>query len=526
MNLTPYQKKQLRFVLILILGIPATIFAVYQGVRLIIKAGADATPKEVVVSNLTTNSLTITWVTEKEVEGYVVPVLNGTEQSPVKDKRGDGKRTSHYVELKSLEPSTEYSFILLSDGDKYNSGQGGQYKFSTAPVGEDTPVPNPVYGSVEGGDADNVMVYVMFKDKSVYPVSTDVPTNGNWIVELSSMRSVSNKSMVKTTSDTQLVVMARDGVNKGAVLQGAYSTLFNSSGQLNQNLALEDMELNELLAYFPNEAILGTSTPQEPEEPKPPKEPEEPVVPIKPTTQYTPRQDVVWENITTENTTPNLLSGEDTIVISNLTDTNFVISWRSSEKEEGYCKYGISKTEINNEMRDSRDSITTRGKYYSHYIESPRLEPDTTYYFEVYSGTKVYDNDGVKYSLKTLSTLSSPPPLETRAGKVINASDPSDWVLIFRIMDNDELGTSGSSGDISVLPDVNGKWVLVMGDARSEDGSSYFSFSNSDILQAYFLGADSKKYDFNLSQNDIELDVSKIGSGTTSKVNYYPIMEY
>jgi hypothetical protein len=57
-----------------------------------------------------------------------------------------------------------------------------------------------------------------------------------------------------------------------------------------------------------------------------------------------------------------------------------------------------------------------------------------------------------------------------------------------------------------------------MGDARSEDGSSYFSFSNSDILQAYFLGADSKKYDFNLSQNDIELDVSKIGSGTTSKV--------
>ncbi len=522
MNLTPHQKRQLRFILILLIGIPATMFGVYKGVQYLTMAGADATPKGAVVSNLTSSALVVSWVTEKEVKGYVVPVLNGTEQSPVADDKGDEKSSSHYVQLKSLEPSTDYSFTLLSDGDKYKNGDGGEYKFTTARVEEETLIPNSVQGSIEGNDLKNAEVYVMFSDKSVYPVSARVPEHGGWLVELSAFKSVTDKSSVKTTKDTQLVVIARNGMGKGAVLEGAYSALFDSKDTLVQNLILEDMELTKFLSYFPNEAILGVSviepkptpTPTPTPTPSPTPAPTPPPQP----TAYVVKQDVVWDNITSDSSSPSLTTGEDTILITNLTDTNFIISWRSSSKEEGYVKYGTEKTEIKSELRDARDNLTTRGKYYSHYIESVRLEPDTTYYFEVYSGTSIYDDNGQKYSVKTLPTLSSPPPLETRAGKIINATDPSDWVLIFKIVDNDELGTLGSSGYISVLPDVNGTWVLVMGDARSEDGSSYFSFSNSDILQGYFLGAESKKYDFNLSQNDIELNIDELGEGTGTKV--------
>lgn len=517
MNLTPHQKRQLRLILILLIGIPATMFGVYKGVQYLTMAGADATPKGAVVSNLTTSALVVSWVTEKEVKGYVVPVLSSTEQSPVADEKGDEKSSSHYVQLKSLEPSTQYSFTLLSDGDKYKNGEGGEYKFTTAAVGVDTPVPNPVQGSVEGEDLENAIVYIMFTDKSVYPVSARVPEHGGWLAELSSLRSVTDKSVVKTTNDTQLVVIVRNGSGKGAILQGAYSALFDSNGKLVQNLILEDMELTKFLSYLPNEAILGVSVIEPKPEPEPEPEPEKPTPTPQPT-EYVVKQDVVWDNIGSDSSSPSLTTGEDTILITNLTDTNFIISWRSSSKEEGYVKYGTAKTEMNSELRDARDNLTTRGKYYSHYIESVRLEPNTTYYFEVYSGSSLYDNNGQKYSVKTFPTLSSPPPLETRAGKIVNATDPSDWVLIFKIIDNDELGTLDSSGYISVLPDVNGTWVLVMGDARSEDGSSYFSFSNSDILQGYFLGAESKKYDFNLSQNDIELDIDELGEGTGTKV--------
>ena len=80
MNLTPHQKRQLRFVIILVLGIPLTVFAVYKGIQLVTRASGDATPRDVVVTNLTTSALTVSWVTDKAVEGSVIPVLNGTEK--------------------------------------------------------------------------------------------------------------------------------------------------------------------------------------------------------------------------------------------------------------------------------------------------------------------------------------------------------------------------------------------------------------------------------------------------------------
>ncbi len=285
---------------------------------------------------------------------------------------------------------------------------------------------------------------------------------------------------------------------------------------------METVEEGWLSEYLPSVVDLGNTqeivVPVEPETPEEPVQPQTPVIPVQPKT-YTVKQDVVWESLVGSSGTVDLDTGEDTVTITNLTDTYAVISWRSSKKEEGYIKYGTSKAEMNDEIIDLRDSLSEKGEYYSHYVETGRLEPDTTYYFQVYSGDDVYDNDGAKYTIKTYSTLSSAPPLESKVGKIINTSDLSDWVLIAKVVDNDELGTSGSSAFLSVLPDSNGTWELVFGDVRSQDGSSYFSFSDSDILQIYVLGAIDSKYDFNLSLDDIQLDISKLGEGSTGKIN-------
>ena len=89
MYLTPYQKKQLLTVIILVIGIPLTIFGVYKAAQWIITASEDTQPKNIILSNLTTNSITITWTTSDRVRGSVVPVLNGSEQGTVIDKRGN-----------------------------------------------------------------------------------------------------------------------------------------------------------------------------------------------------------------------------------------------------------------------------------------------------------------------------------------------------------------------------------------------------------------------------------------------------
>lgn len=526
MHLTPYQKRQLKIVIALVLGIPLTIFAVYQGVQYLSRASTEAVPKDVVVTNLTTNSLTVTWFTEVPADGYVVPVLNGVEQSPVRDRRGSGKRTSHYVELKSLEPNTKYSFVIVSGGSKYSNDNGNEYEFTTAPAIVETPIPNPAHGPISGVSNDDVIIYISLKNKSAYPVSTTIPRGGNWLVDISSLRKISDKKLLKITDDTELVLMAKNMVGKGAVLEGSYSVLFDSNGKLNQTLSLEMADVSDLISSLPDEAKLGvvattpppTTTPpvvtpptSEDEEPE---EEEDDDLPID--TNYVIVHDLRWLDMTTEGNLSSLDSGEETIVVTNLTDVGFNVVWRSSEKVDGYIKYGTSPTSLTEEVWDIRDGLSSRDTYYSHSVETKRLDPDTEYYFEVYSGDQKYNNGGEMFSIKTHPLLSIAPPFETKSGSIINTSTPGDWILVAKILDDDEMGTAGSSGYISTMPDDLSDWVLMLGYARSEDGSSYFSFSNSDILSMYLVGDSSKLFDFPMSRSDISIDVSTLGSTSTT----------
>jgi len=520
MRLTPHQKKQLKIILILLIGIPLTSYGVYRGVQYVSRAGADATPRDVIVSNITTSSASISWLTEKPVDTYLIPIINGTEQSPLPDKRGEGTRLTHYVELKSLEPSTKYSFAILSDGEKYTKGLDKVYELTTAPISESTPVPSPVNGSVTGTNADDAVVYVIFKNKEVYPASVAVPSNGNWIIDLSTMRRIDTYEMVNVSDQDQIVLLVKGVSGQGAVLEGSYSSLFDSKGSLNRSLSLEIDEVQGLIDYFPQESILGVNYAQpEPEldpEPDPNPDPEPDNL-----DQDDPRikYDIAWSNILlTQLGGSSLEYGEETVLVTNVTDTNFTLVWRSSQEEEGYVKYGTTKEDLSDEIRDIRDNYTSMGKYISHFLESDRLESETTYYFEIYSGDEIYDNNGEKYSVTTFPTLSSPPPLDIKEGKITNNEDLSDWIVVFSIVDSDELGTEGSSTQISTLPDENGEWFVTIGDTRNDSGTAYFSYSDTDILQAFVLGAQSKKFDFGSGQNDFEIDLLEIVTGSTGRV--------
>lgn len=524
MNLTPHQKRQLRFVIILVLGIPLTVFAVYKGIQLVTRASGDATPQDVVVTNLTTSALTVSWVTDKAVEGSVIPVLNGTEKSSVSDKRGIGKRKAHYVVLKGLEPSTEYSFILVSDGERYSKGTAGDYKFTTASISENVPGVNPAYGTIKDADSDNVLVYILFKDKSAIPVSTDIPSNGNWIAELSAFRSISDMSYLKVSDNTELVVIAKEGITRASILEGSYSTLFNASGRLNSELILEDVELGKVSSYFPAESLLGdpeptpTPTPTPTPNPTPTPTPNPTPNPTPEPKSYSVRHDVQWGDLSSGAISLDFVTGQESVTLANLSDIKFAVAWRSENKEVGYVKYGTDEEDLNEEMIDLRDTYSSKGEYYSHLVESDRLEAETTYYFEIYSGEDVYDSDGEKYSFTTYPYLDNPPPLETREFSLLNTSDPTDWVVIFQIIDSDEEGTYGESGYVAIIPDENGSDVISIADARSDDGLEYYEFSEEDVLRVFFVGKEEKTFDFNLAQNEIELDINDLGGGMKEKV--------
>jgi hypothetical protein len=491
MYITPYQKRQLTIVLILVIGIPLTIFGIYSAVRWFTSAGADTQPHNVILSNLTTNSISVTWTTEEKQLGSVVPILNNTDGSTVIDKRGSSKRNTHYIELKDLEPGTKYNFKIISGSDTYTDTNGNEFSFTTANISTETPVPKPIHGELDQ-NSDDIVVYVFSKDKSTYPVSAVPSSSGNWLIDLSSLRKVSDKSLYQASDSTELMIVAASGVDSGGIVSGVYSDIFDSSGKLTEALVSEgsayDTYFSNVSKLIAQEQVDNTSDDNDSYTPTNNTNTDN-------TTdeefdrEYQLKSDLAWINLVSADDSTSVTPtkyGEETVRITNLTDVSFTVLWYSENKESGYIMYGSDLDNLDNKGRDERDGISSQGEYYLHSIEVTQLEPETDYYFQVYSGTEVYDTT---YDLTTFATMSSPPEFETIAGSV-NVNDYESFVVIASFTDEDEIGSSGTSYPLSTLVDSEGSWILTIGSARDKDGQ-YFEKSSSDNVDfsSLYLGS-------------------------------------
>jgi hypothetical protein len=498
MYLTPYQKKQLKIVVILIIGIPLTLFGIYKAVQWFVGAGADTQPQDVILANLTTNSVTITWTTESDQRGSVVPVLNGEEQSTVVDKRGDARRKTHYVELKSLEPGTKYDFRIISGEDTYTDIEGNEFTFTTANITTETPIPKPIHGKLDPSNGDDALIYAFPKDKSTYPVATTPSSSGNWLIDLSALRKVSDKKLYEVSNSTNLVLIAVSGVDNGGIVEGIYADVFDSSGGLTEELVIAgeiyDTYINDqakLMAKGEDEQPTNEDTSpvdseeeeytQTPDIQKPDNDTTEEPVDTQFEREYQLKSDLTWINLVSADgltTVSPVNYGPDTVQITNLTDVSFTILWYSENKETGYVMYGPTQGNLTDKGRDERDTISSQGEYYLHSVELTELQPETTYYIEIYSGDEKYDEI---YEVTTLATQSSPPQFETIAGST-DAQEYESFIVIAEFVDKDEVGSLGISYPISTLVDSEGTWILTIGDARDQDGG-YFEKSSNDIVR-------------------------------------------
>ncbi len=484
------RRKDLIIIAILLIGLPILVFASYQVYQFFIRASVEAKPQNVVLSNLTTSSVTVSWVTEVTATGSVIPVSNGQEMSPVLDKRGTGKTKTHYVELTNLEPSKQYEFIIVSDSKKYNGEGSKSLSFKTAPITAQASTRNLIHGTVSGASGEDIVVYAMLKDKSAYPVSAIMPKGGNWIMDLSVLRTVSDTSLVSITPSTNFVLVAISGLEQGAVLEGTFSELFDSNGKLKDINSFIVGESTSLYLPFPEESFLG-SLPEVPA-PKEPVKETEVIIPEQESglldekslqRDYQLVQDVIWTDILTSGSAVSSPTEEDSVRIVNLTDTGFSVIWISKEREEGYIKYGTSSSNLSSEAVDERDSVSSKGKYYVHMASTSRLLPETGYFFEIISGDKNYDNNGSKYSVTTAPPLSSRPPFDSASGDIDGLPEHGEAVIVAYVEDKDGVGTEGKSSEMATIVDDNARWILSIADVRNEDGTSYFEYTSGDVLK-------------------------------------------
>ena len=174
------------------------------------------------------------------------------------------------------------------------------------------------------------------------------------------------------------------------------------------------------------------------------------------------------------------------IFITDVRDTQFVVSWTTDTPSNGQVEWGTT-TALGSITSDGVVSTTT------HYVPITGLIPGTPYYFQVRSGSLLDNNHGSYYTVTAGPTLGIPGSGGTVYGYVYQPGGTipvSSTVVYLQLQDADSLGSAGSSQLVTARTDATGGWFYSnLNDIRTANAGAYFSFSDgTDRLSLFAQG--------------------------------------
>lgn len=292
MYVNPKQKKRvLLSTLIVALSIPLTVAAAYLVTQIISNASGEAIPKDVIVSNITSSALTVSWITDIDADATIeytpVPaagqVSTSTTGKKATDTRGVSRRKTHYVDISGLESETTYQFVIYSNNEKYTAEGGAQFQFKTAPSLGSVPVPNPVYGKATGVSSDDAIAYIVaFEDpntctgtvpctmdfkiatKYTFPVSGLIRSGGNWQLQLSSLMNAKDYTEFTIDAKTKVTILVQSAGGYGLSYTRNYNDLFDSSGRVKDGITMEIKSETSIISFVPDTSKFVTILAEDP----------------------------------------------------------------------------------------------------------------------------------------------------------------------------------------------------------------------------------------------------------------------
>ena len=208
-------------IIILIIGLAAGVFLVTQGQNIFLRATPETTPNQIKVTNISDNSFTISWTTQKETSGFVKYGEASSLDVTLADDRDQvsgetGSFTTHYVTLVNLKPNTNYFFKIGSAGKIFPT-QGKPYEAKSAPVAQGLLPPSDVAsGTVKKSDGtpvEGAIVYLSMANTS--PLSVLVRSSGSWLIPLNTARATDLISFAEYDKEAQVIDILVEGGSLG-----------------------------------------------------------------------------------------------------------------------------------------------------------------------------------------------------------------------------------------------------------------------------------------------------------------------
>lgn len=206
-----------------ILGIFVLLVGVFAGVFFlrnaqVFKIGADSSssPKDIRVSNITDNSATISWTTDKETNGFISWGDSQENTNKVESEGVNGQKYfSHNISLSGLAANTNYYYKITSDGTTFDNN-GIAWKFTTgASIGISS---NSILlsGNVINATGAPKVKSLVYASVGGYLLSTLTSDTGNYVFQLGSVRTPDLGSFARVDLASTLVqisvVAPPDGV--------------------------------------------------------------------------------------------------------------------------------------------------------------------------------------------------------------------------------------------------------------------------------------------------------------------------
>lgn len=166
---------------------------------------------------------------------------------------------------------------------------------------------------------------------------------------------------------------------------------------------------------------------------------------------------------------------------TNISESGFTVSWITEEAISGFISYG-KDSNLSFTGADDRDQLSNnQGQFLTHHVTLRNLSPGTSYYFQINSGGKSFDNNGQAYQAVTAPKISSSPPANDMAyGTIINQSgSPAEGVIVYLSLPN--------VSPVSTLSKSSGSWVIPLNLARTVDLGSYAAYDKELAIEEIFV---------------------------------------
>jgi len=165
------------------------------------------------------------------------------------------------------------------------------------------------------------------------------------------------------------------------------------------------------------------------------------------------------------------------IRVTNLTDTSFTISYVTKESVLGTLTYDTTPTGDKVALDDRDQQSGTPQPYLTHHITVKNLSPNTIYYYSILSSNKTFLDKDKPFSIKTLSPLTQNLSRQTPiVGTVADADGGHDTNTIVLLV------TDGAQ-TLSTLTKEDGTYVMPLNALRTNDFSSYMSFTPTSLIK-------------------------------------------